>query len=109
MMNYARSIPYEYKYRRQFRTGQDEFLDSAVNDRLDPGLEETACLERRVLVASLLDQLDLRERDILTRRFGLGSGSEPMTLQRVGLEEGVSKERIRQLATRAWKNLETWR
>lgn len=44
----------------------------------------------------LLDVLDGRERQIIDERFGL-SGKKPLTLEEVGREFGVTRERIRQL------------
>ncbi len=44
----------------------------------------------------LLSVLDKRERRIIDERFGLG-GRKPMTLEEVGREFGVTRERIRQL------------
>lgn len=47
-------------------------------------------------VGDLLEQLDDRERKIINARFGL-DGSEPVTLEEVGVKFGVTRERIRQL------------
>lgn len=47
-------------------------------------------------VGDLLEQLDDRERKIINARFGL-DGSEPITLEDVGVKFGVTRERIRQL------------
>jgi len=47
-------------------------------------------------VSDLLGQLDERERKIINSRFGL-DGSEPITLEEVGVKFGVTRERIRQL------------
>ncbi|MEI6321841.1 MAG: RNA polymerase sigma factor RpoD/SigA [bacterium] len=47
-------------------------------------------------VGDLLEQLDDRERRIINARFGL-DGSEPITLEEVGVKFGVTRERIRQL------------
>jgi RNA polymerase primary sigma factor len=44
----------------------------------------------------LLDTLDEREHRIIDARFGL-DGKKPMTLEEVGVEFGVTRERIRQL------------
>jgi len=44
----------------------------------------------------LLDCLDEREHRIIDARFGL-DGATPMTLEEVGVEFGVTRERIRQL------------
>ena len=48
----------------------------------------------------LLNLLDDRERRIISERFGL-TGREAMTLEEVGFEFGVTRERIRQLQNSA--------
>ena len=48
----------------------------------------------------LLDLLDERERRIIDVRFGL-TGTTPMTLEEVGRQFGVTRERIRQLQNSA--------
>jgi RNA polymerase primary sigma factor len=52
----------------------------------------------------LLDVLDERERKIIDARFGL-MGQKPKTLEEVGQEFGVTRERIRQLQNIALKKL----
>jgi len=52
----------------------------------------------------LLGVLDERERKIVDARFGLG-GEKPKTLEDVGQEFGVTRERIRQLQNIALKKL----
>src|SRR6266550_287016 len=47
-------------------------------------------------VEGLLEVLDPRERKIISQRFGL-DGGEPKTLEDVGKDFGVTRERIRQL------------
>ena len=47
-------------------------------------------------VCELLEVLDDRERKIIFQRFGLGGGN-PKTLEVVGKQFGVTRERIRQL------------
>src|SRR5437764_3176519 len=51
-----------------------------------------------------LDRLEPRLRDVLERRFGL-SGRNPQTLEHIGKELGITRERVRQLETRALKEL----
>ena len=53
----------------------------------------------------LLDRLDQRERQIVTSRYGLTRGQEPLTLEQVGTAMGVTKERIRQIQCRAMNKL----
>jgi len=52
----------------------------------------------------LLEVLDERERKIVDARFGL-AGQKPKTLEEVGQEFGVTRERIRQLQNIALKKL----
>ncbi len=47
-------------------------------------------------VGDLLESLDARERSIINSRFGL-DGEKPSTLEEVGEQFGVTRERIRQL------------
>ncbi len=53
---------------------------------------------------TLLEVLDDRERKIIDARFGL-EGQKPKTLEEVGQEFGVTRERIRQLQNIALKKL----
>lgn len=52
--------------------------------------------DMRAMVHDALDQRSPRESAILARRFGLADGKE-WTLQEIGDQEGVSRERIRQI------------
>ena len=51
-------------------------------------------------IAELLDTLSEREQIVLTKRFGL-DGNDPMTLEEVGQEMNVTRERIRQIEKKA--------
>jgi len=55
-------------------------------------------------VAAALAQLPDRMQLVVTRRFGL-DGAVPQTLDEVGKELGITRERVRQLETRALKQL----
>ena len=101
MKNYARSIPREFKILDRFRTGHDEVFDSSPEDRDSPLAEERIHTAQQNVVTSILDQLEERERSIIVHRFGLEEGTEPQTLEAVGKEFGVTKERIRQIESRA--------
>jgi RNA polymerase sigma factor (sigma-70 family) len=56
----------------------------------------------------LLDTLDPREQTILRKRFGI-EGEEEQTLQQLAEEFGVTRERIRQIETRALGKLRRYR
>jgi RNA polymerase primary sigma factor len=66
--------------------------------------ETTAEQLRKTELARALDQLNPRGRRVLALRFGL-DGEHPRTLEEVGLVLGVTRERIRQLETRALREL----
>jgi RNA polymerase primary sigma factor len=55
-------------------------------------------------VAKMLVGLEDREREIIRLRFGLDRG-EPRTLEEVGVHFGLTRERIRQIETRAMSKL----
>ena len=105
MKNFARTIPSEFKHRDRFRTTTEELFLAAQDDRKDPYVEESAHRRRQREVNRILGRLDEREQKIISARFGLGRGNEPLTLKEVGEEMGVTKERIRQLEARALTKL----
>ena len=82
----------------------DELSEHLVTDG---GVEELLNgLDRNRLVEGLMSELTEREADVLRLRFGLGDeGSEPMTLDQIGVVFGVSRERIRQIETKSLKRL----
>jgi RNA polymerase primary sigma factor len=55
-------------------------------------------------IAEVLVMLDDRERMIINRRFGL-DGQEPKTLEEIGRELGVTRERVRQVQNVALNRL----
>ena len=64
-------------------------------------MEET--LDRaalQMLVRRAFDRLTLREAEVLTKRFGFGD-AEPMTLDAIGRDFGLTRERIRQIERQA--------
>jgi RNA polymerase primary sigma factor/RNA polymerase sigma factor len=105
MKNFARSIPGELKHRDRFRTSYDETFAVAEERRGDWYGEEISHGQHVREVAKILDRLDDREQKIIIHRFGLDYSREPQTLQEVGKELGVTKERVRQIEARALTKL----
>jgi RNA polymerase primary sigma factor len=64
----------------------------------------TAKLLRSVELAQALLHLNPRMRRVLTMRFGL-EGNQPRTLEEVGADLGITRERVRQLEARALREL----
>ena len=58
----------------------------------------------KLKIKDVLDSLDPRERKVLELRFGLGDG-RPKTLEEVGKEFNVTRERIRQIEAKALRRL----
>src|SRR5204862_3034921 len=56
-------------------------------------------------VNRLLEFLEPREREIIRMRAGLDDHAKGMTLEEIGQQFGITKERVRQLNARAMKKL----
>ena len=105
MKNFARSIPNEMKQRDRFRTSNDELFAATQENRADRLSEELAHENRISAVRKILSRLDDREQKIIINRFGLDYTQEPCTLKQVGESMGVTKERVRQIESRALDKL----
>ena len=53
---------------------------------------------------AMLEELDEKERGVISMRFGL-DGEDPRTLQEIGEALGLSRERIRQIESKAKEKL----
>ena len=56
-------------------------------------------------IQKMLNQLSQKERDVLILRYGLDSNGTKKTLDEIGTQYGVSRERIRQIENRAISKL----
>ena len=105
MKNFARSIPEEKHRRERFVTGHEEVFDSTQDNRSDE-YELLQTTERAAhAVNRLLEYLEPRERAIIRMRAGLDDHAKNMTLEEIGQQFGITKERVRQLNARAMKKL----
>jgi len=83
-------------------TLQDKLEDPSVEDPVEKIQSERIQAYIRKRLAVLSD----REKRILTLRFGL-SDDDPLTLEKIGKEFGVTRERIRQIQVEALDKLRT--
>jgi RNA polymerase sigma factor (sigma-70 family) len=107
MKNFARSIPEEKHRRERYVTGHEEVFNDAPDNRSDEHEVVASAEQATHKVNRLLEYLDPRERQIVRMRAGLESGTEAMTLEKIGEQLGITKERVRQLNVRAMKKLRT--
>ena len=85
---------------------QDSQLSDFLEDKDSITPEESATYQlMKTHVANILQELSAREQKILRMRFGLEDGRSH-TLEEVGQEFGVTRERIRQIEAKALKKLE---
>ena len=105
MRNFARTLPGEKRYHEHYLSVDSNVFELAVDERADAAVEERNQFEREVQVDRFLRELDDREQHIIVNRFGLGRETKPQSLRQVGNEIGVTKERIRQIETRALAKL----
>jgi RNA polymerase sigma factor (sigma-70 family) len=98
-------------------SGEDLSLSTAVGE--DGTLELGDLLEQDTIppvelelmrssfaerIQAMVGDLDEKERDVIRMRFGL-DGEDPRTLQEIGESLGLSRERIRQIESRAKEKL----
>ncbi|WP_221801694.1 RNA polymerase sigma factor RpoS [Oceanobacter mangrovi] len=79
-------------------------LDTIADERsADPG-EELQNNDIQMNLENWIDELPEKQREVLARRFGL-RGHEVSTLEDVGREIGLTRERVRQIQVEALKRL----
>lgn len=77
-----------------------------AHDMLAPSAEDICCLRSvRRQIRKLIAGLDAKEQQIICMRYGIGYQRE-YTLEAVGQEFGVTRERIRQIEMKIFKKLE---
>jgi RNA polymerase primary sigma factor len=104
MKNFTRSIPEEKHRRDRFVTGHDVMFEAAPDTRSDVYEQEKGHRRSQEIVRGMLGRLNDRERQVLIGRYGIG-GADSQTLEQLGRELGVTKERVRQIESRAQEKL----
>ena len=83
-----------------------DFAELCPDTRNSSPEETVADREEFTVLLRLLDSIDERDARILRLRFGL-SGKEPLTLKEIGEEVGLTRERVRQIQSKALEKLQT--
>ena len=85
-------------------TGEDgdilDLSDIFEDTRSKPPEEKVAQSELLQRILQLLDDIDPRYARVLRLRFGL-EGREPLTLKEIGIQVGLTRERVRQIEVEA--------
>jgi RNA polymerase primary sigma factor len=81
-----------------------ELSDFIEDDNLPGPMDATSMQMLREQLQSILNELGQREREVLEMRFGLKNG-RPHTLEEVGQAFNVTRERIRQIESKALRKL----
>jgi len=85
--------------------GNDRSVMEMVPDGVFPEPDEFLQDKNVIaMVDSWLDELDEKQSEVIVRRFGL-HGFEAATLEQVGTELGVTRERVRQIQMEALRRL----
>jgi hypothetical protein len=64
-------------------------------------MAEKLTFKPKTVIKRLLSVLPERARSVLTSRYGLGKDTTPVTLEAIGQEYGITRERVRQIENHA--------
>jgi RNA polymerase primary sigma factor len=87
--------------------GESMVADMIEDVRSESPDSATSDNARSTELQAAIDRLNPRMKYVVMRRFGL-DGRPPQTLEEVGGELGITRERVRQLETRALRELRTY-
>ena len=88
-----------------FRDNDDSLLKEFIEDTNSPNpYEEVVRDDMKYFIEKLFNILSTKEKEILMKRYGIDEET-PKSLEEVGREYSVSKERIRQIEMRAMRKL----
>jgi RNA polymerase primary sigma factor len=86
--------------------GESMVADMVEDQKSESPDGATSAHARTADLAEAIERLNPRMKHVVLRRFGL-DGKPPQTLEEVGADLGITRERVRQLETRALRELRT--
>jgi RNA polymerase primary sigma factor len=84
--------------------GDTAFGDLVAHDSGDVEREVTVSLGEEALHRAI-ERLPDRERQVIKLRYGLDGNRDPMSLETIGKELGITRERVRQIESQALQRL----
>jgi RNA polymerase sigma factor (sigma-70 family) len=81
-----------------------DFLAAPSSDDDDPE-ERLLADERTARLSAHLECLTARQRTVIEQRYGIGEERQPRTLQEIGDDMGITRERVRQIESKALRIL----
>jgi len=84
--------------------GDSTFGDLIAGDAAEPSEEVHVSLAEDA-VRSAVETLPERERQVVKLRFGMNGDRDPQSLDQIGKQLGLTRERVRQIETRALNRL----
>jgi RNA polymerase primary sigma factor len=84
--------------------GDSTFADVIPGEAAEPSEEVHVSLAESA-VRRAVETLPEREREVVKLRFGINGDRDPQSLEQIGRELGLTRERVRQIETQALKRL----
>ncbi|GAA5507077.1 sigma-70 family RNA polymerase sigma factor [Novipirellula caenicola] len=103
--NAYRTVVLNQQERQKVMGGLQDMNLDLTDEGSESSISENRWHELRRRLAEMLDELDRREKLIIRSRFSLGPHRKVRTLQSLADRLGISKERVRQLESRAMEKL----
>jgi RNA polymerase sigma factor (sigma-70 family) len=100
-----RSAPRNRRQQKRFATGSEGIFEAAASDQSTEQSDISFHQETKSLVARMVSNLDDRDRRIVSFRFGLEDGDQPLKFREISEQLGISTERVRQLLVHSVRQL----